>query len=218
MKGLLKNNFYASISNATLLAGAMLLLGSFVVMMDNDTPTLLIGYMLLGMVGFSISSLAGLQRENATKWKKQKLTAPVKRAEIIQSYFICQITWLLVGMSIAFLGMGLSILLHGFPFDRQTDILMIFSVGICISLFLGAFFFPLFHIGGSERNEATFIVSLLCAIGLTVGIVRFINFLFGPKMTTLQILMGAAILLACAMLLFTLSYFLTVAIFKQKEY
>lgn len=218
MKGLLKNNFYSSISNAKFLAGVMFLLGIIVVIMDNDTPTLLIGYMLLGMVGFSISSLAGLQRENTTKWGKYKLTVPVKRKEIIKSYFVSQIIWLIVGMSIALIVMGLSIMLHGFPFDRHTDILMVFVAGIGISLFMGALFFPLFHIGGNERNEVTFIVSLLCAIGLTMGIVTLINFLFGSKMTTVQILMGAAILFTCAILLFTMSYFLTVIIFKQKEY
>lgn len=126
--------------------------------------------------------------------------------------------WLVVGMLAAFAGMVLSAVLHGFPFDRSIDILMVFVVGTGISLFMGAFFYPLYYIGGGERNEATFIVSLLCAIGLTVGIARVINLLFGPKMNTIQTVIGAGILFACAIVLFIVSYFLTVSIFQKKEY
>lgn len=45
MKGLLKNNFYATLSNAKVFAVIMLLLGIFVVAMDNKNPSLIIGYM-----------------------------------------------------------------------------------------------------------------------------------------------------------------------------
>lgn len=218
MNGLLRNNFYASFSNTRLFAGTMFLLGIIVIVLDNDTRILLIGYMLLGMVGFSMCSLTGLSRENATKWGKYKLTLPVKRKEIIKSYFACQIIWLIVGMLIAFVSMALSVMLHGFPFDRDTDILMVFVAGAGISLVMGAFFYPLFHIGGGERSEITFLVSLLCAIGLIMGINRLLVFLFGSKMTTVQIFIGAAILFGCAIALFVASYFLTVGIFKRKEY
>ncbi len=218
MNGLLRNNFYSSVPSAKFLAGAMLLSGAVVIILDNGTPALLIGYMLLGMVGFSISAFSGLQRENTAKWGKYKLTAPVRRKDIIGSYFICQLVWLAAGMLFAFTVMGLSMLLHGFPFDRREDILMVFVAGVSVSMFMGAFFFPLFYAGGSERNEVTLAVSLLCAVGLTLGIVRLLNIWFGPKMTARQVLTGAAVLAVCAAAFFALSYFLTVAIFKKKEY
>lgn len=67
MKGLLKNNFYATLSNAKVFAAIMLLLGIFVVAMDNKIPSLIIGYMLLAMIGFSLNSIASLRKESATK-------------------------------------------------------------------------------------------------------------------------------------------------------
>ena len=88
MKGLLKNNFYATLSNAKVFAAIMLLLGIFVVAMDNKIPSLIIGYMLLAMIGFSLNSIASLRKESATKWSKYKLTTPVKRSAIVQSYFL----------------------------------------------------------------------------------------------------------------------------------
>lgn len=63
MKGLLKNNFYATLSNAKVFAAIMLLLGIFVVAMDNKIPSLIIGYMLLAMIGFLSIRLRACERK-----------------------------------------------------------------------------------------------------------------------------------------------------------
>ena len=152
MKGLLKNNFYATLSNIKVFSIIMFLFGVFVVVMDNRVPLLIINYMLLGMVGFSFNSIASLRKESVTKWSKYKLTVPVKRSEIVQSYFLSLFLWLVVGMIFAGIGVAFSVMLHGFPFDRNTDIFMMFVVGMGISLFMGTIFFPLFYLGGEERN------------------------------------------------------------------
>lgn len=89
MKGLLKNNYFAVRSNAKAFSVFMLLLGIFVVAVIS--PSLLMGYALLGMIGFSLNAIAGLRKESSTKWSKYKLTAPVKRSDIVKSYFISQI-------------------------------------------------------------------------------------------------------------------------------
>ena len=217
MKGLLKNNFYATLSNAKVFAAIMLLLGIFVVAMDNTIPSLIIGYMLLAMIGFSLISIASLRKESATKWSKYKLTTPVKRSAIVQSYFLSFLLWLIVGMVFAGIGVALSIMLHGFPFDKDTDVFMLFVIGVGISLFMGAIFFPLFYLGGEERNEVFLIISLLCGIGIVMGLSTLINTLF-PKMTAPQLICGGIAILACSLLVYVLSYPLTVSIFKKKEY
>lgn len=217
MKGLLKNNFYATLSNAKVFAAIMLLLGIFVVAMDNKIPSLIIGYMLLAMIGFSLNSIASLRKESATKWSKYKLTTPVKRSAIVQSYFLSLLLWLIVGMVFAGIGVALSIMLHGFPFDKDTDVFMLFVIGVGISLFMGAIFFPLFYLGGEERNEVFLIISLLCGIGIVMGLSTLINTLF-PKMTAPQLICGGIAILACSLLVYVLSYPLTVSIFKKKEY
>lgn len=218
MKGLMKNNFYATLSNVKAFAIIMLLLGIFVVATDNKIPSSIIVYVLLGIIGFSLNSIASLRKESATKWSKYKLTAPVKRSAIVQSYFWSLLLWLIAGIGFAGIGVALSIMLHGFPFDRSTDILMLFVVGIAISLFMGAIFFPLFYLGGEERNEIFLVLSLLCSIGLVVGLTTFINTLFPAPMTTTQIILGGVIILASALLVFILSCPLTVYIYRKKEY
>ena len=218
MKGLLKNNFYATLSNAKVFAAIMLLLGIFVVAMDNKIPSLIIGYMLLAMIGFSLNSIASLRKESATIWSKYKLTTPVKRSTIVQSYFLSLLLWLIVGMVFAGIGVALSIMLHGFPFDKDTDVFMLFVIGVGISLFMGAIFFPLFYVGGEERNEVFLVISLLCGIGFVMGLTTLINTLFPAPMTTMQIILGGVIIFACALLVFVISCPVTAYVYHKREY
>ena len=214
MKGLLKNDFFAIYSNAKVFSLFMLVLGIFVVAVISQP--LLIGYALLGMVGFSINTLTSIKKEYISKWGKYKLTLPVKKADIIKSHFVSQVIWLLAGGCFAGLSISLSWMLHGCPFDYAIDTLSIFALGISISLFTGSFFFPLFYLGGEERSDAFLIISLLCGIGIALIIITLLNFYLDPGLPA--ILLGAAILLICSLLVFALSYPLTVGIYNKKEY
>lgn len=215
MKGLLKSNYFAVRSGAGAFSILMLLLGVFVVCVIS--PSLLMGYALLGMIGFPLNAMEGLRKESATKWGKYKLTAPVKRSDIVKSYFVSHLLWLTVGAAYAGAGIALSIMLHGFPFDRSVDLLMLFVVGVGVGLLMGAVFFPLFGLGGEERSEAFMILSLLCGIGIVMALSTLINTLF-PGMTAWQLVGGGIAILACSLLAYGLSYPLTVSIFEKKEY
>lgn len=211
MRGLFINNFLVVAPGAKIFSVFMLLLGSFAAAVIS--PPLLMGYALLGMVGFSLNSIAGLRKESSAKWSKYKLTVPVTRADIVKSYFVSQILWLIAGMVFAGICISISAALHGLPFDRNTDIFMIFAAGVGISLFMGAIFFPLFYLGGEERSEVFLIISLICGIGIIMGLSTLTNNLF-PDMA----IGGGIVILACSALAFGLSYPLTVGIFRKKEY
>lgn len=217
MKGLLKNNFYATLSNVKVFSIIMFLFFVFVIIIDNRIPLLIISYMLLGMVGFSFNFIASLRKESVTKWSKYKLTVPVKRSEIVQSYFLSLFLWLVVGMIFAGIGVAFSVILHGFPFDRNTDIFMMFVVGVGISLFMGTIFFPLFYLGGEERSELFLVISLLSGVGFIMVSSTCMNILF-PEMNNIQIILCGVVILMTAFLMFVFSYLLTVYIYQKKEY
>lgn len=214
MKGLLINNFFAARSNAKVFSVFMALLGLFVVAVIS--PPLLIGYVLLGMVGFSVNAIAGIKKESASRWVKYKLTLPIKRADIVKSYFLSQLLWLLVGTLFAGVAVSVSWLLHGCPFDSGVTVILIFASGISMSLFTGACFFPLVYCGGEERSEVFLVISLLCAVGVTLGIISIFNFYSAPGLNA--VLSGAAGLVICSLLAFLLSYPLTVRVYSHKEY
>lgn len=200
----------------------MILLGIFVIaadtIMDTPSPSLLICYMSSVMIGFSFISLESVGKENTTRWIKHKLTAPVTRSDIVKSLYLSLLIWLAAGIIFAGIGVTLSVALHGFPFDRDIDVFMLYVVGIGISLFMGALFFPLLLLAGEERSEVCLIISILCGIGIIIGISSLINSFFPKGMTTGQSLISGMALLACAALAFGISCLLTVHLFRRKEY
>lgn len=214
MKGLLKNNLYATLASAKAFSVFMLLWGIFSVAVISQS--LQIGFVMVGIVGFSLNAIIIVKNESASKWGKYKLTLPVKRADIVRSLFANQIVWMLVGTFFAGIELSLSSFLHGSPFDQRIDILSMFALGISISLFMGAIFFPLFYLGGEERCEVFMVISLLCAGVIDFAIVSALNDLLEPGIFT--ILTGAAVLIVCSAAAFAVSGFLTIGIFKRKEY
>lgn len=214
MKGLLKNIFFTVCSNVKSFSLLMLMLGIFVAVVIS--PALLIGYVLLGIVGFSVIAITSIKKEFVSKWGKFKLTLPIKRAAIIKSYFISQLIWLFVGIIFAGVVIGLSWMLHGCPFDKSIDTLSVFALGISVSLFAGAFFFPLFYLGGEEKGEVSLVISLLCGTGIILGMISTLNRYLAPGLTT--VLLSNAVLVGCSLLVFSLSYPFTVRIYKKKEY
>ena len=214
MKGLVRNNFLASFANAKVFSVFMLLLGLFTFAVISQS--LLIGYVLIGIVGFSANAIAVTKKEFTSKWGKYKLTLPVRRVDIVKSLFLNQIIWLFIGTLFAGAGVSLSWLLHGCPFDLYRDMLSLFALGISMSLFTGAIFFPMSYLGGEERSEVFLAIALLCAFGLDLVITTVINILLDPGITTA--LLGAAVLLASSVLVFVLSCPLAAAIFMRREY
>lgn len=214
MKGLLKNNFYAAYANARVFCIFMVLLGIFVVAVISQP--LVIGYVLTGIIGFSVNAAAVAKNEFVSKWGKYKLTMPVRRADIVKSLFLNEAVWLVIGMLFAGTGTGLSWLLHGCLFDQPIDILTMFALGISMSLFMGAVFFPLFYLGGEEKSEVFLVISILCAFGIDLVIVNIVNGVLEPGI--INILIGAAVLVGCSLLAFGISCLLSVEIFKRKEY
>lgn len=214
MKGLLKSNLFAVYSNGKVFSIFMLILGIFVVAVISQP--LLIGYALLSTVGFSVSAAASIKREFVSKWGKYKLTLPVTRANIVKSLYISQLICLSLGLLYAGMAVSLSWAFHGCPFDRRIDVVSIFALGISVSVFTVAFFFPLLYLGGEERSDAFIAISLLCGVGVVLGMISALNHYFAPGVRT--IVLSAAILILCSFLMLALSYPLTVGVYQKKEY
>lgn len=214
MKGLFKNNFYATLSGAKILAIVMVLSGAFIVAVISQS--LLIGYIVLGIIGFSAIAISVVRDEFSSKWGKYKLTLPVKRAQIVKSQFLNQLFWMAVGLLFAITVTAFSWFLHGSPFDTPFDIVTTFVLGISMSLFMGAVFFPLFYLNGEEKGSIFFGLSLLCAFLADYAIISLINYFIEPGVHNL--LLGILALLGCSATAFVLSYPLTVSIFKHRQY
>lgn len=180
------------------------------------SPSLHTSYSVMVPAIFSANSMVVIRNEYSSKWGKYKLTLPVKRTEIVRSYFTNQVIWLGLGLAFAAAVNGISWLIHGCPFDLPIDALLAAALGISVSLLMGAIYFPLFYQLGVERSDALYVISFIFAFCVDYSIIGVVNTLLEPGLR--NIIIGAAILLSVSILAFLASYPITISIFKRKEY
>ena len=203
MKGLFRNNFFAVWINAKVFLIFMLLFAIVVTIIPAQT--LQMYFIMIGIVGFSVIAATAIGNEFSSKWGKYKLTLPVKRTDIVKSLFLNQIFWTIVGTLFVGIATGLSYMIHGFSFDQFSGIFRLFILGISISFFMGAIFIPLIYLTGEDKIVVFLVISLLCAVGIAAMLFNIPLF-------------GNVIIITCALLLFIVSYPLTISIFKRKEF
>lgn len=155
--------------------------------------------------GIIIIAATAIGNEFSSKWGKYKLTLPVRRTDIVKSLFLNQFFWIIVGTLLVGIVTGLSYMIHGFSFDQFSGIFSLFILGISISFFMGALFIPMIYLAGEDKIVVVLIISLVCAFGIAAMLFNIPLF-------------GNVIIITCALLLFIVSYPLTICIFKKKEY
>jgi len=203
MKGLFRNNFFAVWINAKVFLIFMLLFAIVVTIIPEQT--LQMYFIMIGIVGFSVIAATAIGNEFSLKWGKYKLTLPVKRTDIVRSLFINQIFWIIVGTLFTGIVTGLSYMIQGFSFDQFSDIFSLFILAVSISFFMGAIFIPMIYLTGEDKIVVFLIISLFCAVGIAAMLFNIPLF-------------GNVIIITCALLLFAVSYPLTISIFKRKEF
>lgn len=218
MIGLLRSNIYAFYANVRLMMGILIVLGLFVIAMDNTIPSLLIGYELISIVGCSAGTLIGMRREGDSKWEMYQLTLPVRRKQVVASYYCSQLYGALIGIGFANAVFGLSVVFHGFPFDRGVDPVVLMAAGLSVSLWMSGVFFPLSYLAGRERKEVVLMGSIGIGIGAVLVTSTMLNRWLGTNQTNAEILLGCGVMLGISIIAMAISYPLTVYLFMKKEY
>ena len=203
MKGLFRNNFFAVWINAKVFLIFMLLFAIVVTIIP--VQTLQMYFIMIGIVGFSVIAATAIGNEFSLKWGKYKLTLPVKRSDIVRSLFLNQIFWIIVGTLFTGIAVCLSYMIHGYSFDQFSGIFSLFILAVSISFFMGAIFIPMIYLTGEDKIVVFLIISLFCAVGIAAMLFNIPLF-------------GNAIIITCALMLFAVSYPLTISIFKRKEF
>ncbi|RKI81601.1 ABC-2 transporter permease [bacterium 0.1xD8-71] len=203
MKGLFRNNFFAVWINAKVFLIFMLLFAIVVTIIPEQT--LQMYFIMIGIVGFSVIAATAIGNEFSLKWGKYKLTLPVKRTDIVRSLFLNQIFWTIVGTLFTGIVTGLSYMIQGFSFDQFSGIFSLFILAVSISFFMGAIFIPMIYLTGEDKIVVFLIISLFCAVSIAAMLFNIPLF-------------GNAIIITCALMLFAVSYPLTISIFKRKEF
>ena len=203
MKGLFKNNFLAVWTNVKIFLLFMFAMGIVVTIIPNQTWQMY--FIIIGIAGLAVNAATVIENEFSSKWGKYKLILPVKRIDIVKSLYINHLLWIMIGVFFVGIIIALSYLLHGVPFEQFEGISGVVVIGISISLTMGAIFIPMIYLAGEDKTIVFLIISLLCAVGIAAMLFNIPLF-------------GSFILIGCTILLFIVSFPLTVSIFKKKEY
>ena len=203
MKGLFKNNFLAVWTNVKIFLLFMFAMGIVVTIIPNQTWQMY--FIIIGIAGLAVNAATVIENEFSSKWGKYKLILPVKRIDIVKSLYINHLLWIMIGVFFVGIIIALSYLLHGVPFEQFEGISGVVVIGISISLTMGAIYIPMIYLAGEDKTIVFLIISLLCAVGIAAMLFNIPLF-------------GSFILIGCSILLFIVSFPLTVSIFKKKEY
>jgi len=221
MIGLLKNYYYGAFGSAVIFLVAFLAAG-FGLLFTGGSDMFVYGFILVSGVAFSFNAVSGFRKESSTKWNKYELTAPIKRKDIVKSRYVNHILWVCIGILLSTAFVSLTLLIHGNQyFDNGIrDILSLFSTSIVIALFMGAIFYPAIYFFGTDKSEIMIIISILGAVGATVGIVWLANNLYdyGDPVSDIEFYVSMAVIMMTAIAAFISSCVLTILIYLRKEH
>lgn len=219
MKGLLKNNFMGVNENIKLLFPLAVLLG--IVTSVTGSSSLLSIFSLAFPPILAILVVLCLRKESLSKWYKYKITLPVKRKTIVQSYYISHLCWCIISMAAVTFFMIITVIIHGnqyFYYGFRDAVTLILGGGV-LAIFTGAVFYPLYYYLGAGKIEIIAIISMILAIAVIAGISILINVLVGGKGVSDTTYYISLLAIVCITgLAYTGSCLLSCHIFQSKEY
>lgn len=219
MKGLLKNNFMGVIENIKILFPIIFILG--IVVFATGSASLLGIFSLTLTPVLSILIVLCLRKESLSKWYKYKISFPVKRNQIVKSYYISHLCWCIAGMVSVVVCIVITIMIHGnqyFYYGFRDAVTLVLG-GSVLAIFIGAVFYPLYYFLGAEKIEIIVIISAVSSIAIVVGISMLINVLFGSNgVSDKTYYLSLIVILMISCISFVCSYFLSSFIFQTKEY
>lgn len=212
MKGLIRNNLY-SMENSILLA---FVISAFlaIVPFGGSSSALLPMIISIQIFVFVVNIGTALRADETAKWSKFELTMPIKRSTIVLAKYASIIILLCLGIMMGIATVVLSSH-YGHTMDRSA-LVYGFEYGLTLSLFSTSMMYPLSLKLGVEKSEVIFIISAFVTIGVRLIIAAALSE-WTNGMNMRHPLVGTVAILA-ALVLFPLSYLVSVIIHKSKEF
>lgn len=211
MRGLIRNNLYSMESNIILaFALSAFLAVSSLFISPAATQFIIAVQIFLFVVNIGTS----LRADEISKWSKYEITLPVSRSTLVLAKYISIVLLLLLGILMGTVTILFS-LISGHSMSLST-LFRGFEVGLTLSFFSIAVMYPLVLKLGTEKNELILLLSTFGAIGMQLLLPAVLSKWTGG-MNMRHPLVEAAGTVA-AILLFFISYFVSVKIHKSKEF
>ncbi|WP_037284481.1 ABC-2 transporter permease [Saccharibacillus sacchari] len=211
MNGLVTNNFYSMQDNIKL---------SLLIALPISVVPLLIGdpgmiAMIIAIQTFIFASNTGtsLKMDESSKWNRFEITLPVTRYSIINAKYISFLMLIMMGVVVSLVTVALQ-RLRG---ELSAELLFTgYSFGLQLALTTIAIVYPLILKIGAEKSDTL----LFVAAGLAVGLRFLIWYLLYLSDDTINFKSTIVdqISLGLAIVMFVLSYGVSVMIYRKKEF
>lgn len=212
MKGLVRNSLYSMENNiklSFLMSGALILISFFI-----KDSTILSRIIAVQIFIFIANIGTSLQADEVAKWNKYERTLPVKQNDVIAAKYISFLMLILLGFIVSILTSIIAVSTTA-SLDMSSFIWG-YQNGLTLSIIVASIMYPAILKIGTEKNELILILSAF----LSVLFILFIALLLSPYTSGMNFsssLVGA-VSLCVSLLLLPISYFVSVRIYKNKEY
>lgn len=212
MNGLIRNNFYSMESNLKIsfILAAVLIFSPLIINNAVIYPMIIAVQIFL----FVVNTGTALHADEAAKWNKFELTLPIKRSTIIGAKYITFAILILFGLLMG-LCTTLCINLSGQTWSFSST-LWGYEYGLVLSFFSISLMYPIVLKIGTEKNELVLILSAFAAIGFMYLVAVALSPATGGL--NLRHPLVGAVSISVAVLMFIISFVVSMNIHKNKEF
>lgn len=212
MKGLIRNNFYSMESNlmVSFIMAAALVFSPLII----NAPTVYSMIIAVQVFLFVANTGTALHADEVAKWNKFELTLPIKRNTIVGAKYITFAILIFCGLFISSCTV-ICINLSGRIWNFSS-ILWGYEYGLVLSVISVSLMYPIILKIGTEKNELVLIFSAFAAIGLMCLIAALLSPITGEM--NLQHPLVGMVSISVSLLMFIISFVVSVSIHKNKEF
>lgn len=212
MKGLIRNNFYSMESNLKLsfLMAAALVFSPLIINNASIYPMIIAVQVFL----FVVNTGTALHADEVAKWDKFERTLPLKRSTMIGAKYITFALLIFCGLFAGF-GTVICVILSGQTWNGLS-ILWGYEYGLGLSVISVSLMYPVILKIGTEKNELVLLLSAFAAVCLMCLIAAALSPVTGEM--NLQHPLTGMINSFAALLMFPISFLVSVSIHKNKEF
>ncbi len=212
MKGLIRNNFYSMESNLKLsfLMAAALIFSPLIINNASIYPMIIAVQVFL----FVVNTGTALHADEVAKWDKFERTLPLKRSTMIGAKYITFALLIFCGLFAGF-GTVICVILSGQTWNGLS-ILWGYEYGLGLSVISVSLMYPVILKIGTEKNELVLLLSAFAAVCFMCLIAAALSPVTGEM--NLQHPRTGMINSFAALLMFPISFLVSVSIHKNKEF
>ena len=218
MNGLIRNNFY-SVGSSLKWTIAFCIAVNFAVMIGAGSITIsdtILKILIVGQImSFPGLTATALEKDNTSNWSKYERTLPVKIRDITKARYISFITFSVIGILFATLTVVLLSVISAQPMNLE-EVGYGYSFGITYSLLVPALLYPLvLKFGGDKVNTLLLTSTVIILFLFNGGSVFLTPYLINLNNANMIYRIGWIVISA---IMFISSYFISISIYKRKEF